>query len=209
MGLPAETTVRTPPSHNGTETPIRGLRPTLFYAIVALIFASDQATKAFITRTQGLELPRPVIGKAFELMLTHNHGGAWGVLPHGNMLFVVFAGVAIVALLVAYHRMARVELLVGTAFALALGGALGNLLDRLRFGYVVDFFYARIINFPVFNVADSAITLGIGLLVWHFLQSAIDESRQAKLANTESDSGGAERVSGPPSGSSSGTSPAE
>lgn len=149
----------------------RALRPVVFYLIVALVFVSDQASKAWISKMLVPGGERPVIGDAFVLSLTHNHGGAWGVLPQGNVLFIVFAAFAILALLAAYHRMRRIELFVGTAFALALGGALGNLLDRLRFGSVVDFFYVKIINFPIFNVADSAITIGIILLLIHFLRT--------------------------------------
>jgi len=67
---------------------------------------------------------------------------------------------------------ARPDSLIAGAFALALGGAFGNLVDRLRFGYVVDFFDARIIHWPIFNVADSAISLSIVLLLIHFFRSA-------------------------------------
>ena len=91
-------------------------------------------------------------------------------------MYFVAAVLAVLALMVAYHNMKIVDLFVGGAFALALGGALGNLLDRLRYGYVVDFFEARIIHWPIFNVADSAITLGIVLLMIHFLRSAREET---------------------------------
>ena len=66
-------------------------------------------------------------------------------------------------------------LLVGGAFALALGGAMGNLLDRLRYGYVVDFFDVRVIHWPIFNIADTAISCGILLLLWHFFRSGSAE----------------------------------
>src|SRR5437868_6481947 len=110
-----------------------GLRPLYFYVIVLLVFVSDQASKALIQRTLSFGEYRHVFGSTFMLTLTQNTGGAWGLLPSGNRVFVAFAGVAIVALLYAYHRIARSDLLVGSAFALALGGALGNLLDRLRY----------------------------------------------------------------------------
>ncbi|HLV79530.1 MAG TPA: signal peptidase II [Chthonomonadaceae bacterium] len=161
------------PALRGTqrEPVVRSLRPSTFYVIVALIFVCDQFSKAWVRRMLGWGETRPLIGNAFGLTLTQNTGGAWGLLPQGNLLFVVFAAVAVIALLFAYHRMQRIELLVGGAFALALGGALGNLLDRLRFGYVVDFFDARIIHWPIFNIADSAISLGIVLLLLHFVQA--------------------------------------
>lgn len=148
-----------------------GLRPFTFYLIVLLVFAADQWSKHWIQKTLGYEQSREVIGKSFMLTLTHNTGGAWGMLPHGNPLFIGFALVAAVALLVAYHRFAHPDSLIAGAFALALGGAFGNLLDRLRFGYVVDFFDARFIRWPIFNVADSAISLSIILLSIHFIRS--------------------------------------
>jgi signal peptidase II len=163
-----------------TNSPARALRPAIFYLIVLVVFISDQMSKLWVQRTLIFSGPsRPILGNAFLLTLTQNTGGAWGLLPKGNMLFIVFALLAVVALLLAYHNMKSVDLFVGAAFALALGGALGNLLDRLRYGYVVDFFEARIIHWPIFNVADSAITLGIVLLLIHFARSAREEGRQA------------------------------
>lgn len=148
-----------------------GLRPLYFYVIVLLVFVSDQISKAIIQRTMMFGDYRQILGPSFMLTLTKNTGGAWGLLPSGNKIFVVFAAVAIVALLYAYHRIARGDLLVASAFALALGGAIGNLMDRLRYGYVIDFFDVRIIHWPIFNVADSAISLGIVLLLAHYIRS--------------------------------------
>jgi signal peptidase II len=161
----------------------RELRPIVFYAIVLLVFISDQLSKMWIQRVMFWEESRPIIGDIFRLTLTRNTGGAWGLLPDGNPIFVVFAIIAIVALVFAYHRMSRVDLLVGAAFALALGGALGNLLDRLRYQYVVDFFEARIIHWPIFNIADSAISLGIVLLLAHFALSRQGEQPTALPQN--------------------------
>ncbi len=159
----------------------RAIRPALFYLIAVLVFIGDQLSKAWVQHALAWEQSRPIFGHVFQLTLTHNTGGAWGLLPQGNLLFIIFASIAIVALLYAYHRMPHVPLLVGTALALALGGALGNLLDRLRYQYVVDFFHFQVGQFqwPIFNIADSAITLGIGLLLLHFLRTAHAESDPA------------------------------
>ncbi|HZT40599.1 MAG TPA: signal peptidase II [Chthonomonadaceae bacterium] len=173
---------------------IRCLQPSTFYVIVALIFVCDQFSKAWVRHMLYWGQTKPLIGNAFALTLTQNTGGAWGLLPQGNLLFVGFAAVAVLALLFAYHRMQRIELLVGGAFALALGGALGNLLDRLRFGYVVDFFDARIIHWPIFNIADSAISLGIVLLLLHFLRSHRIESEAGEHSLTPASPLAAEEV---------------
>ena len=104
------------------------------------------------------------------------------MLPQSNHWFIVFACGAVIALLVAYHRMPKVELFVGSAFALALGGALGNVTDRIRHGYVVDFLHAKFINFPVFNLADTAITFGIIFLLIHLIITSREEAAEAKRA---------------------------
>jgi len=161
-------------------SPRRLLRPSVFYLIVVIVFLADQISKTWVQRVMIPDADsRPIIGRAFLLTLTHNTGGAWGLLPQGNVVFIVFALLAVVALLFAYHWMRRVDLLVGAAFALALGGALGNLLDRLRYGFVVDFFEARVIHWPIFNIADSAITAGILLLLLHFFRTAREETQSA------------------------------
>jgi signal peptidase II len=165
--------------------PQRAIRPAIFYLIALIVFASDQVSKAWAQRSLPWEQSRPIFGDVFSLTLTPNTGGAWGVLPRGNLLFSIFAAAAVIALLIAYNRMPRVPLLVGSALALALGGALGNLLDRLRYGYVVDFFdlHKGGFHWPIFNIADSAITLGIIMLLLHFLRAyATDEEALPSLS---------------------------
>lgn len=182
--MPNDIPLTTETADLGTGRIQRGLQPWRFYFIVALVFVADQLSKAWIQRTLFYEQSKPILGNAFALTLTHNTGGAWGMLPNGNLLFIVFATLAVGALVFAYHRWQRVDLLVGAAFALALGGALGNLLDRLRLNYVVDFFDARIIHWPVFNIANSAISLGIVLLLIYFFRSGRDEAT-SPVARTE------------------------
>jgi signal peptidase II len=167
------------------EAPTRLLRPVTFYFIVGLVYAADQLSKHWVQQMLTWEQSRPIFGNAFLLTLTQNTGGAWGILPRGNSLFIVFALFAVAALFIAYYRMPHISLYVGGAFALALGGALGNLTDRLRYGYVVDFFNARFINWPIFNIADSAISLGIVLLVFHLFRTARAEAHQEKRLRQE------------------------
>src|ERR1700683_1618034 len=107
----------------------KGLRPTIFLITVLLVLLADQVSKAWMVRSMMLNDTRPIFGQAFRLTLTHNTGGAWGTLPRGNGVFTVFAAVAIVALILAYQRVGRQDLQVGAAFALAMGGAAGNLSD--------------------------------------------------------------------------------
>lgn len=143
------------------------MKPVLFYLMSLLIVACDQVSKWAVVTTIPLHESRPVLGRFLSLTHTRNTGGAFSLLQANNTFFIVVAAVALVALIYSYHRFQRSNLLVSGALALALGGAIGNLIDRVRYGYVVDFFDVHF--WPIFNVADSAITVGILLLAYHFL----------------------------------------
>lgn len=166
-----------------------GLRPAYFLVVAALVLLADQYSKRWIVNSMYLGDSRPIIGQAFQLTLAHNTGGAWSLLSNGNTMFACFAGLAIIALIFAYVRVGRHDIAVGSAFALALGGAVGNLIDRVRLGYVVDFFDARIIHWPIFNMADSAITVSIILLVYHYLRepkpTSPSNDNYQTIANTQ------------------------
>lgn len=117
-----------------------------------------------------LEQSLPLWPGVFQITYTQNRGMAFSLLEGATSLLVVAALVVIAVIVVAQKRAgARMPLVYGLALALPLGGALGNLIDRVYFKYVTDLFDFRLINFPVFNVADSAITIGIALLVWRTL----------------------------------------
>ena len=149
------------------------LRPSFKAAllIVLAIIVLDQITKVIATRALSYGVPLPVF-PSFNLTLLHNTGAAFSLLASApGWQRWLFSGLAAVAsLYIAY--LLRGASVVGWVYrgglTLVLGGALGNLLDRLRLGYVVDFiqvFYGRW-YFPAFNVADSAISLGAVLLVY-------------------------------------------
>jgi signal peptidase II len=136
-------------------------------------------SKTWVQANMRLYESLPIFGEYFLLTRAHNTGGAWSILAKNNSFFIVFALLAIVALLIAYHRSKEIDTLMAGAFSLALGGAMGNLLDRVRFGYVVDFFEARIIRWPIFNIADTAISCAILLLIVHFFRTAKEETKTA------------------------------
>lgn len=147
------------------------LRPLLIgLSFAAVIVAADQAVKAWILEAVRL----PLIGKIeisgiFDLTYVENHGVSFGLLKAGSPLErygLVGLSLAISALFVSWLRTAP---RLSTALVLGgvIGGAIGNMIDRIRFGYVVDFLDFSGLYFPwVFNVADAAITLGaIGLVL--------------------------------------------
>ncbi len=135
----------------------------------------DQVVKLYIQQTMRLHETIVVIPGFFHLTYIRNPGAAFGLLAsQGNGFRFVFFGltslVAVVLLGVLLYKAPQDQWLTPLAISLVLGGALGNLLDRIRFGEVVDFldFFVTDFHWPAFNVADSAITIGITILLIHF-----------------------------------------
>lgn len=151
------------------------MRPQLrvWLAVAGLVIILDQASKAWLTARFALGESVPVTS-FFNLVFVFNPGASFSFLADAGgwqrWFFVVLA-LAISAWLLGMLRRHAGERLLPAALALVLGGALGNVIDRLRFGAVVDFldFHAGVTHFPAFNVADSAITLGVALMIWHQL----------------------------------------
>ena len=130
----------------------------------------DQASKLAIANSMQLYQSIPIM-PFFNLTYIHNTGAAFSFLNEaGGWQRWFFAGLAIVISAVMAVWLARLkqhETLLAVALSLVLGGAIGNLIDRLAYGYVIDFldFYYQTWHFPVFNIADSAITLGVMLML--------------------------------------------
>ncbi len=141
------------------------------YLISILIVLFDQATKFAAQRLLGDSGSVPVIPGVFHLTLAHNQGAAFSMLEGGTAFFIAISLFCIVAIIAMLSRPALLKQALGfdtadvwakVSLGLVLGGAAGNLIDRLRFSYVVDFLDFRV--WPVFNLADSAITVG-GILI--------------------------------------------
>ncbi len=147
------------------------MSPITVFLIAAGTLALDRVTKHLAEAALTPGVCVPVFENIFHLTLVHNRGAAFGFLPDAAIFFVVVACVCIAAIIAAFwrpHLFGRLfglrvtDSRVGAALALILGGAIGNLIDRLRHGYVIDFLDFRV--WPVFNFADTAITCG-GILI--------------------------------------------
>lgn len=138
-----------------------------FAALAGLLFALDRITKAWAVQTLALGDPHPLLGNAIRLTRVHNTGGAFGVLAQRPVLFVAVSFVIATAVLVLFLILRGRRPMLRLALVFVFVGAVGNLIDRLSVGYVVDFF--EIVGFPVFNVADSCITLGAVLVILYAL----------------------------------------
>lgn len=140
-------------------------------ATAAVVFVLDQVTKALASShlPQFPDQSIPLVGDALRLTYVMNRGAAFGVLQDQNTFFIVVSGVVIAVIVGSYRYSPVRSPLLNLALGLQLGGALGNLLDRLRLGYVVDFLDVSI--WPVFNLADSAIVIGVAMLAYRLLRS--------------------------------------
>ena len=141
------------------------LAPAWFYLLAGAIAVADQAVKAVVKAQIPLHTTVPLWPGVFHLTHVQNDGIAFSMLEKKTWLIII-ASVIIMSGIVYTERRARggLDRFSGIALALPLGGALGNLIDRVRSGLVTDFLDFRAINFAIFNVADTAITIGICLL---------------------------------------------
>jgi len=154
---------------------------------MAAIVLLDQGTKALVVRTLPLHGYVSLIDGVLSLSHVRNRGAAFGLLsdwdlPYQTVLLAALSLCALLAIAVYFVRLPPTARLPRMALALVLGGAVGNLFDRLRLGYVVDFVhvYWRQHQWPDFNVADSAITVGVTLLVLDILRSPGSSPAEAK-----------------------------
>lgn len=143
----------------------------------AIALAGDIVTKYIISSTFYLHETRQVIGDYARLTYIHNPGAAFGLFPGSRIALVVISMAAVVVVIVvAWNRRNGIRTVV--PLGLILGGALGNLLDRVRLGKVVDFIQIGIppeTYWPVFNVADSAVTVGVAWLAVGLVTSGGDD----------------------------------
>lgn len=144
--------------------------PWLWLVVTAVVIWLDWLTKQWATESLELYRPREVFSW-LNITLAHNYGAAFSFLSDAGgwqrWFFIVLASGVSLALLVWLLRLPRREWVTGLGLALILGGAIGNLIDRVQLGYVVDFIdvYYKNWHYPAFNVADSAITCGVILLL--------------------------------------------
>jgi len=141
--------------------------------VASTVIILDQLTKAVIICYLSLHQSIEVIGGFFNITYIRNPGAAFGIFRGSNEIFrtLFLTGISIAALVVIFFVYRGVKDTASRiAFSLIAGGAAGNLVDRIRFGEVIDFldFYAGSYHWPAFNVADSAITAGVFLAVFFF-----------------------------------------
>ena len=133
-----------------------------------LVFVIDQLVKHLVVSTMHLGQSFPVIKGIFHITYVLNPGAAFGMLEHQRWFFIVVALAAVLLGVAFYKKLQQESFLMRSGAGLLLGGAVGNLADRIQSGLVVDFLDFRI--WPVFNIADIAICAGAGILIFDIWQ---------------------------------------
>ena len=145
----------------------RGLYPVLFAALLV----ADQATKIWAVRRLSVSGPIVLIRGVLEFAYVENRGAAFGILQNRQWFFLLITVVILAGILFVIIRMPQSPrfLPLGLSLTMLGAGAFGNMIDRVRCNYVVDFIYFKLIDFPVFNVADICVTVSAAALVFLFM----------------------------------------
>ncbi|MEC0242967.1 signal peptidase II [Paenibacillus dokdonensis] len=159
----------------------------MWYYILALIaFLVDQGTKFMIAKQLEIGEEIPVIGNFFLITSSRNNGAAFGILPNQRWFFIIVTMFVVVAIIWYMQRVRKSSSrkLLPIALSLVLGGAVGNFLDRALNGEVVDFLMLNFgsYTFPIFNIADSCIVIGVALII---LDSLIDLNKTTPESKSE------------------------
>lgn len=142
----------------------------LFVLPLAVVIL-DQFSKYIVVEKMALGESIPIIEEVFHLTYILNPGAAFGMFAHNRLFFIAIAVIVIGIIIWARREILASPWEVKAGCGLFLGGAIGNLIDRARQGLVIDFFDFRI--WPVFNIADIAICIGVGLIIWNLLKTEL------------------------------------
>lgn len=141
----------------------------IYYLVAVIIVALDQWTKWLVVNNMELGERIPLLDPTFALLSHRNRGAAWGMLEGQIWLFSIVTVIVIAGILYYFHKEAKGKPLFQFSLMILLGGAIGNFIDRLYLGEVVDFIdvLIPIINydFPIFNIADAALTIGVVMVM--------------------------------------------
>ena len=138
-----------------------------FCLLVLIVFVSDRITKIFVASKFQLNYSVPIINKIFHYTYIHNYGVGFGLLQNKQIIPITISFL-VIGLMIYYYKRYSDKLLLIISLSLILGGTISNLVDRLQYGYVIDFIDFRI--WPIFNIADSAITIGAIILGYYMLK---------------------------------------
>lgn len=150
-----------------------------YYTIALIIIVIDQLTKWIVVRSMELGEQITIIENFFYLTSHRNSGAAWGILEGQMTFFYIITVIVVIGIIYYMQKFAKYDKLLAIGLSLILGGAIGNFIDRIFRQEVVDFADFIIFNydFPIFNVADSSLSIGVILVI---IATIIDELKQRK-----------------------------
>jgi signal peptidase II len=150
-------------------TTIGSVRTMTYGVIILAVIILDRVTKFLLQHAMAEGESIPIIPGILHCTYILNPGAAFGLLEYRRVFFIAITVIAIVAVIVFRRRIAAEDRLTQTGMAFFIGGAVGNLIDRIQTGYVIDFIDFRI--WPIFNVADIFICTGVGLILWSMIRN--------------------------------------
>ena len=164
--------------YNGTHIPLEERRNMLLLiAIIVGAVILDQLTKWLaVVYLQG-EPSFPLWKDVLHFTFVKNEGAAFGILKDQRWIFMIFSTVAIIGMLIYLFKFTPKSRWMRISIAMLIGGGIGNMIDRLLLGYVIDFIDFTLIDFAVFNVADSFVTVGAALMIVLLIAEAVAEWR--------------------------------
>ena len=158
----------------------RAMRAILYTAIIAVGIILDQLTKWLSTVYLTKVTTVPLIEGVLHLTYVENRGAAFGMLADNRWVFIIVSSITIIGLGIYLYLDKNKNLLSTVAISMIVSGGIGNMIDRIAVGFVVDFIDFRLINFAVFNGADSFVCVGAGILILSLILEIIEESKNAK-----------------------------
>lgn len=164
------------------------LKYIILFSFFPVLLTLDQWTKLLVISKFRLGETLPILEGYFNLTYVRNTGAAFGIFSQADPtfripFFILIPLIALVAIIYVFRKIRSDDLRLSVALSLVISGAIGNLIDRIRWGYVVDFLdfhWQYQYHFPAFNVADSSICIGVGLLSLDLLKQTSDESNASK-----------------------------
>ncbi|MBC9787382.1 signal peptidase II [Carnobacterium maltaromaticum] len=141
----------------------------VYYALAAVILVIDQITKYVVVNNIDLYEVKEVIPGILSWMYIRNTGAAWSILEGQMWFFYIITFAVVIAVIYIMQKYAKDNWLFSLGLSLILAGALGNFIDRLRLGYVVDMIRLDFMNFPIFNVADMSLSIGVAVIILYVL----------------------------------------
>lgn len=161
----------------------------ILFALAGFIIGFDQVTKMYVHTQFQLGESVDVIRNFFNFTYVRNTGAAFGILQTAEeavrkVIFLSLPPIAVAVMVSLIRSLPNSDTLQISALAAIIGGAIGNYIDRIRFGYVIDFldFHYKSFSYPAFNVADSAIVIGISIMIWIMIKEEIEKKKQKSEA---------------------------